>query len=182
MKKLICLSKAAESGDAFAQYKLGVLNRNGKGVEENDRQAVRWYRMAAEQGHANAQYNMGFMYRNYQGIDERDESAINEQIMKWYGQAARQGHRDAQFFLALMYATGEAGIQNDVAHTCGMTSFIDQRHRAEKSKHHRVRLSDKELRRLRLSPNNVCLKTTKLVEPSHSKLQPWTPLVDALNW
>jgi TPR repeat protein len=31
----------------------------GKGVPQDDKQAVKWYRLAAEQGHANAQYNLG---------------------------------------------------------------------------------------------------------------------------
>ena len=42
--------KAAEQGDAEAQYNLGVMYANGDGLPEDDAEAVRWYRMAAEQG------------------------------------------------------------------------------------------------------------------------------------
>lgn len=42
--------KAAEKGSAAAQYSLGVMYSNGRGVPKDDAQAVVWYRKAAEQG------------------------------------------------------------------------------------------------------------------------------------
>ena len=38
----------AEQGDAVAQYILGAMYDVGEGVVEDDREAVRWYRLAAE--------------------------------------------------------------------------------------------------------------------------------------
>ncbi len=49
----------AEQGDEYAQYSLGVMYANGRGVEQSDAQAVGWYRKAADQGGAKAQYNLG---------------------------------------------------------------------------------------------------------------------------
>ena len=48
--------KAAEQGDAKAQYNLGNCYYFGNGVTENEQEAVKWYRKAAEQGDAKAQY------------------------------------------------------------------------------------------------------------------------------
>ena len=42
----------------------------GKGVPEDDKQAVKWFRLAAEQGVANAQYNLGVMYERGDGVPE----------------------------------------------------------------------------------------------------------------
>jgi TPR repeat protein len=42
--------KAADGGNAAAQYNLGVMYANGRGVSKNDAQAVAWFRKAAEQG------------------------------------------------------------------------------------------------------------------------------------
>ena len=39
-----------------------VFYAKGEGVPEDDRDAVKWYRLAAEQGHASAQFNRGYMY------------------------------------------------------------------------------------------------------------------------
>jgi TPR repeat protein len=47
--------KAAEQGDALAQYYLGVMYDKGKGVTRDAKEAARWYRKAADQGHASAQ-------------------------------------------------------------------------------------------------------------------------------
>ena len=52
--------KAAEQGNANAQYILGICYQNGKGVVENSSEAVKWYRKSAEQGHAYAQCNLGY--------------------------------------------------------------------------------------------------------------------------
>tara|TARA_B100000809_G_scaffold144074_1_gene141637 strand:+ start:42 stop:566 length:525 start_codon:yes stop_codon:yes gene_type:complete len=46
--------KAAEQGDAVAQFSLGVMYYKGHGVPENDAEAVKWYRKAAEQGNEGA--------------------------------------------------------------------------------------------------------------------------------
>ena len=45
--------KAAEQGDATAQFNLGIMYYNGQGVTQDDSEAVRWLRKAAEQGDAN---------------------------------------------------------------------------------------------------------------------------------
>ena len=68
---------------------------NGEGVPEDDKEAVKWYRLAAEQGHAQAQYNLGLMYANGEGVPEDDKEAV-----KWYRLAAEQGHAQAQSTLA----------------------------------------------------------------------------------
>ncbi|MGI9346414.1 MAG: tetratricopeptide repeat protein, partial [Gammaproteobacteria bacterium] len=52
-------SRAAKQGDVFAQFGLGGMYANGEGVPKNDREAVKWLRLAAEQGDAKAQFNLG---------------------------------------------------------------------------------------------------------------------------
>ena len=46
------LRARAEQGDAPAQLALGVMYAEGRGVPQDDAEAVRWYGLAAEQGHA----------------------------------------------------------------------------------------------------------------------------------
>ena len=81
------LRQAADQGDPDAQFSLGVLYVNGRGVERNDELAMSWFRRAAEQGYADAQNNLGFMYDNGRGV-ERD----NEVAVSWYRRAAQQGN------------------------------------------------------------------------------------------
>ena len=87
----------AEQGNAIAQSNLDVMYENGKGVPEDDKQAVKWFRLAAEQGLADAQSNLGVMYANGQGIPEDDKQAV-----KWYRLAAEQGNAYLSSFNTLI--------------------------------------------------------------------------------
>ena len=59
----------AQKGDRFAQYILGVMYENGKGVKQSYVEAVKWYRMAAEQGDVYTQLKLGQMYENGKGVE-----------------------------------------------------------------------------------------------------------------
>lgn len=65
--ELAVVRPLAEKGYPFAQFNLGVLYDEGKGVPMDDRQAIEWYRKAAEQGFSQAQINLGLMYENGEG-------------------------------------------------------------------------------------------------------------------
>ena len=54
--------KAAERGDATAQYNLGRSYYIGDGVNKSITEAVKWCEKAAEQGNAGAQYFLGACY------------------------------------------------------------------------------------------------------------------------
>ena len=75
----------------------------------DNKEAVKWYRLAAEQRLASAQHNLGEMYDNGEGLPEDDKEAV-----RWYRLAAEQGHASAQNNLALMYRNGEGVLQDTV--------------------------------------------------------------------
>ena len=58
----------AEQGDAAAQFNLALMYEDGIGVTQDDKEAVKWYRLAAEQGYALAQYNLATMYYRGEGV------------------------------------------------------------------------------------------------------------------
>ena len=62
--------KAAEQGDAVAQFNLGTMYAKGEGVSQNDAEAAQWYRLAADHGLAGAQFNLGMMYAEGQGVSQ----------------------------------------------------------------------------------------------------------------
>lgn len=99
--------KAAERGEADAQYWLGNCYAGGKGVEKNDAEAVKWYRKAAEQGHAGAQGSLGMCYANGDGVETNKAEAV-----KWCRKAAEQGEGHAQFMLGMFYYFGDGVNQN----------------------------------------------------------------------
>ena len=101
------LRPLADQGMALAQFSLGVMYANGKGVPQDSTQAANWFRKAADQGNADAQVNLGAMYAKGQGVPQDATQAVN-----WFGKAADQGNADAQASLGWMYATGR-GVPQD---------------------------------------------------------------------
>ncbi len=66
-KKIEGYKRAAETGNASAQYNLGVCYFYGTGVTVDLREAVKWYTRAAEAGIVYAQFNLGLCYRKGTG-------------------------------------------------------------------------------------------------------------------
>ena len=97
----------AEKGDASAQYLLGTLFAEGKGVQQNDATAFQWFLRAANQGNADAQYDVGASYAAGTGVNQSDADAA-----KWFRRAADQGMVFAQLNLGLLYAAGR-GVPKD---------------------------------------------------------------------
>jgi len=85
------LREQAEAGDPCAQFRLGVIYEEGRGVAPSGRQAERWYRRAALQNDANAQLALGVIFAIGDGV-ERDYG----QAYVWFDLAASQGHKDAE--------------------------------------------------------------------------------------
>lgn len=97
----------AQAGDAAAQYRLGVMYAEGRGVAPNDAEAALWFERAAEQGEPMAQYNLGASYAEGAGVRKDIATAA-----KWFRRAADQGVALAQLNLGLLYANG-AGVPKD---------------------------------------------------------------------
>ncbi|WP_221898222.1 tetratricopeptide repeat protein [Bathymodiolus japonicus methanotrophic gill symbiont] len=103
--------KAAEQGDAIAQFNLGLMYAIGKGVVQDDKEVFKWYRKAAEQGHARAQFNLGVMYYNGQGVPQDYVMAH-----KYFNIAASSGlksaHKNRDIVTKLMTASQIEKAQN----------------------------------------------------------------------
>ena len=78
--------KAAEQGDAPAQFELAELYKGVPGVRQDFAEVVRWYREAAEQGYRYAQLGLGARYE--------DGESVPQDFVKahmWYNLAAERG-------------------------------------------------------------------------------------------
>ena len=74
---------AGDQGDATAQFYLGLMYAEGRGVPQNYAEAARWYRLAAERGDAPAQYNLAlFLAKGEVG------AADNASAYFWFNLAA----------------------------------------------------------------------------------------------
>ncbi|MDD4927876.1 MAG: SPOR domain-containing protein [Gallionella sp.] len=102
------LHAKAAAGDADAQLNMGGMYFKGGDVEQDYKEAARWFRLAAHQGHPRAQFNLGMMYDTGQGVKQDHKEAA-----WWYHLAADQGLAIAQLNLGVAYATGQGVTQDE---------------------------------------------------------------------
>ena len=106
------VKKAAENGNAEAQFELGRIYGNGDGVPQDYQTAIEWLEKAAEQNHAKAQESLGSIYANGVGVKQDFPTARN-----WFMKAARNGLGSAQYLMATMFRFGlfESEVEMDQA-------------------------------------------------------------------
>jgi uncharacterized protein len=104
------LRKAADAGNAQAQYRLGDLyNRGELGLRHDNSEALKWFRKSADQGNVYGQLSLGLMFS-----DDNSTSKNYTEAVKWLQKAADQGHPSAQGVLGLMYADGKGLDKDDI--------------------------------------------------------------------
>jgi TPR repeat protein len=127
--------KEANAGNSNAQYDVGAMYQNGRGVAMNRGQAIEWYQKAAAQNNQNAisrlnliqsneerfsktrahaekgevdsQYDLGNMYAEGIGVDADMAKALT-----WYEKAANQGYEKAQYKLGLIYYEESSAMED----------------------------------------------------------------------
>ncbi len=77
---------AVKQGDIDAQYALGFMYEEGKGVKQDYAKARELYMKAAKQGSIDAQTNLGAMYDDGRGVKRNYKKAV-----EFYKKAAKQG-------------------------------------------------------------------------------------------
>lgn len=108
-KALKLLLPLAESGNAVAQHRLGVMYVLGQGVEKDPVKAVEWYTKAAEQGQAESQHGLGLRLLWGEGTEKDPQKAA-----AWFTASANQGLTDSATWLGDMYWKGEGVAQDPV--------------------------------------------------------------------
>jgi Sel1 repeat len=105
------LSRAlADQGDARAQSTLGRIYYGGRGVPQDDNEAVKWFRRAADQDDASGNFYLGVMFADGRGVPQDYAEAA-----KWYRLAADLNDAQAQYNLGLAHAKGEGVSQDNVS-------------------------------------------------------------------
>jgi len=82
-------TKAAEQGNAEAQFMLGYCYKAGIGVEANGAEAEKWFHKAAEQGDQSAAKLLK-VPKLLKAIEDNDENTIREITEFWLKDAARK--------------------------------------------------------------------------------------------
>jgi TPR repeat protein len=127
------LIKSAEQGNVEAQAIVGVilidnhdgsepseedlriyelLYAEGRGIKQDNAEAIKWFKKAAEQGFVPAEFNYGFLYP-WMNRGSKEDAISEMESLKWIKKAAEQGSAEAQKHLGLIYYGGYSGVKKD---------------------------------------------------------------------
>lgn len=99
--------KAAEAGNNYGCWNLGILYRDGRGVERDYGQAAVWFTKAAEKGQHYAMRDMAWMCRDGLGMEKNMEQAV-----AWYEKAMAAGDEESMIDRGDLYVDGNSVEQN----------------------------------------------------------------------
>ena len=105
--QLTRLLSLAENGDRDAQFNLGRIYLQGKGIRQDYQAARKWFMRAALNQDAGAQYNLGNIYKAGMGIQQDCKQALF-----WYKKASGKSYAPAQYALGKLYSSGCGVVQN----------------------------------------------------------------------
>ena len=130
-QKFFYAKRAAERGNARAQFDLGLMYANGNGVAKNEAEALKWFSKAAQnnfykpvsvkrvvkrkkisqqfifaknaaaKGNVRAQFDLAMMYSKGNGVRKNEKLAFN-----YFHKAARNNSIEAKFQMGLNFAQG----------------------------------------------------------------------------
>jgi len=98
----------ADRGNVAAQFQLGLMYRDGIGVQQDQTQSLKWFEWAADNQYPAAQVLVGTMYEHGTGVEKNAGKAAG-----WFQKAAEHGNAEAQYKLSMMFMNGEGGLKQD---------------------------------------------------------------------
>ena len=110
---LLRLRHAANAGDRRAQFLLGQIHSEGRGVTIDAVEGLHWYRLAAHAGDSLAMNMVGRFHELGWGTDVDESLAA-----AWYRKAAGSGHDWGMYNYANLLATGRGVAENRAKALC----------------------------------------------------------------
>lgn len=105
------LRPLAENGHPDAQFMLGLMYTDGRGVPADAKQAFQYFLHSAQGGNAQAQHNLAHAYENGTGAGKDAGKALH-----WYQQAAKQGQSKSAAALKRLSGQSEPILPAGVLH------------------------------------------------------------------
>lgn len=102
------LSPLVERDNPLAQNLMGLMFKNGWGVDKDYEAAAPLFLAAAETGHAGAQHDIAWAYGEGRGLPKDDVK-----LAEWMAKSAETGYHQAQYNMGRLYLWGR-GVDRDL--------------------------------------------------------------------
>ena len=103
-RSLQVIGRQALHGHAGAQFAIGAMYMEGKGLPKDEQQAVQWFKLAAEQDHRLALQQLAWAYGTGSGV-----KSDGAESRRWFLRAAAAGDGTSQFMAGDMLLKGIGG-------------------------------------------------------------------------
>lgn len=103
-----------EEGETSAQYELGMMYYEGRGVPRNYEEAVRLFCKSARNEHVDAKFYFGKMCLECKGVQKMNSEHVKSEGLFELRNVAYKDHVGAQLYLGKIYSEGEV-VERDVA-------------------------------------------------------------------
>jgi len=110
-QKYFYAKRAAERGNARAQFDLGLMYATGNGVVKNEALALTWFKRASENNFAKS--SMKMVINKNMSSHQKVRPVVTSQKFTFAKRAAARGNSRAQFDLGMMYRTGKGVSRNE---------------------------------------------------------------------
>ena len=114
--------ESALAGNQQAAVNVGISYLNGKGVEKNYIEAIRWLKIAAIHGEVHSKHLLGEIYFKGQGVAKDN---ITARI--WFGVSKAQGNTQSNIFCSeidLTLSDSEKMQVNQIVNQCTLSQFV----------------------------------------------------------
>ena len=88
-------TRAANNGNAKAQFDLAIMYANGRGTQKNEKLAFNWFHKSARNNYAPAKHYMGISFLQGRGVRKQKELA-----RYWFKLAIQQGYKNSLNYLS----------------------------------------------------------------------------------
>ena len=105
---LVWLEPLVERDNPLAQNLMGMMYKQGWGVEQSFEAAAPLFEAAAETGHAGAQHDIAWAYGEGRGVPKDDAK-----MAQWMAKSADFGYHQGQYNMGRLYLWGR-GVERDV--------------------------------------------------------------------
>lgn len=119
----------ATRGDASAQYNLGLIYSEGRGVARNPQMAIKWWRLAAQNGHLQAQHNLALAYIGEEtALPGVAEEPHHDAALAWLRKAAKRGLANSRYILGTLLLDRASSLEDNAEAIGFLTAAADQGH------------------------------------------------------
>ena len=137
-------------------YNLGMCYKNGRGVAQDNEEAVRWFTESAEKGNTNAKFVLGVLYQAGTRVEKNPNQAVEQNSLTLFLKASFKTPRNNKTLLCSIIVSDNDKVEDEAPARDDLS--------ASESKYKRRRCDCGMSGHVSVKECDLCFKTRKKLE------------------